>query len=456
MRPKYHFTATQNWLNDPNGLCFLDGEYHLFFQHNPQGNTPGNIGWGHAVSADLLHWTELEMALPFDGNVMAFSGSVVIDHDNSSGFGANAMVAIYTAHHIQKPLQTQHLAYSNDRGRTWNQYAGNPVLDIQKADFRDPKVFWHTPTQRWVMVLALPDERQVQFYGASNLKNWTLLSTFGPAGQTGGIWEVPDLFELPFEGTSKWVLKVDIGTGAQFGGSGGQCFVGHFDGLAFHAENNAWLDYGKDFYAALSFSNTERPIWLAWMNNWQYAQATPTTPWRGCMSLPRVLGLRRNSTGIVLTQNPIAELEQLRQKTHEVSPSRLEQHSLCLPLGADYFELWLECDLGAAQSLCVRLEGKNGLSEIGYDSLRQELYLDRRQSGQVTFHSEFAGRHFAQLELVEPKLRLRLFFDACTLEVFAQDGEVVLSDLIFPDSKIEAIVLQSTGVVQLEKLMVWT
>lgn len=456
MRPKYHFTAQQNWLNDPNGLCFLDGEYHLFFQHNPLGNTPGNIGWGHAVSPDLLHWTELPMALPFDGQIMAFSGSVIIDHSNSSGFGKEAMVAIYTSHHTDKRLETQHLAYSLDRGRTWTQFAGNPVLDVGKSDFRDPKVFWHMPTRRWVMALALPDERQVQFYGSSNLKNWALLSTFGPAGQVGGIWEVPDLFELPFEDTSKWVLKVDIGTGAQFGGSGGQYFMGHFDGTVFTAQHNDWLDYGKDYYAALSFANTERPIWLAWMNNWQYAQATPSTPWRGCMSLPRVLGLKRVGSRICLTQTPIPELEQLRQNTQAVLPSQLENQSLQIALGADYLELLLECDLSHAQSLSVRLESKDCFTEIGYDVLREELYLDRHQSGQVGFHPEFAGRHFAKLPLEGQNLRLRLFFDACTLEVFAQDGEVVLSDLIFPHSHTEVIVLQAAGVVQLEKLMVWT
>jgi fructan beta-fructosidase len=450
MRPKFHFTAQQNWLNDPNGLCFLDGEYHLFYQHNPHANNPGDIGWGHAVSTNLLEWTELPMALPFDGETMAFSGSVVIDHNNTSGFGLGAMVAIYTAHHVHRPLENQHLAYSTDRGRNWTRHTGNPVLDIGKKDFRDPKVFWHTPTQRWVMAVVLPDERQVQFYGSNNLKNWQHLSDFGPAGQTGGIWEVPDLFELPFEGETRWVLKVDIGTGALFGGSGGQCFVGWFDGTVFTAENNAWLDHGKDFYAALSFANTKRRLWLAWMNNWQYAQVTPTTPWRGCMSLPRELGLKRTSGGIRLTQTPLLELQTLRQRDQEVLPCQLENQHLKLQVG-NAFELVLECRLEANASLVLHLAG----SRLGYNAATAELFIERLSSEQMDVHPEFAGRHWVGLELEDQNLRLRVFFDACTLEVFAGDGEVVLSDLMFPISNQPHLELHAIGKVQIQQLNVW-
>jgi fructan beta-fructosidase len=447
MRPKFHFTAQQNWLNDPNGLCFLDGEYHLFYQHNPHGDVPGNIGWGHAVSRNLLEWRELPMALPFDGDTMAFSGSVVIDHTNTSGFGAGAMVAVYTAHHTKKRLEVQHLAYSTDRGRSWTRHVGNPVLDIGKTDFRDPKVFWHTPSQRWVMVVVLPEERQVQFYGSHDLKNWQHLSDFGPFGQTGGIWEVPDLFELPFEAGTRWVLKVDIGTGALFGGSGGQYFVGWFDGKVFVAENSVWLDYGKDFYAALSFANTERPLWLAWMNNWQYAAQTPTTPWRGCMSLPRELGLKRCPDGIRLTQTPIAEVQTLRRNAQVVMPCQLENQNLELSVGAA-FELALECSFAPDAALLLRLEA----TEIGFDAATNLLFIERQP---VVFHPEFSGRHVVQLSSTDV-LRLRVFFDACTLEVFAGDGEVVQSDLIFPSQTPSRLELHATGKVQVKKLSVWT
>jgi fructan beta-fructosidase len=454
MRPKYHFTSQNNWLNDPNGLCFLAGEYHLFFQHNPSGTTPGNIGWGHAVSTNLLEWTELPMALPFDGEIMAFSGSVVIDSSNSSGFGQAAMVAIYTAHHTKQRLETQHLAYSADRGRTWVQYSGNPVLNIGKTDFRDPKVFWHTPTNSWVMVLALPNERQVQFYGSENLKDWQHLSDFGPLGQTGGIWEVPDLFELPFEDKSRWVLKVDVGTQAQFGGSGGQYFVGHFDGRTFIAENSFWLDHGRDFYAALSFANIERPLWLAWMNNWEYAQQTPTQPWRGCMSLPRELGLKRCDDGIRLTQMPIAELKALRQEAYQLPAQQLENQCLELPLAGVQLELELEAVVWG--ELLLRL-AKNGdhYTEIGYNAQTEQLYIDRRHSGQTDFHTNFAGRHFVTMPLGTKSLRLRVLLDACTLEVFAGDGEFVLSDLIFPLPEAQNLELEARGRVQIKQLDVW-
>jgi fructan beta-fructosidase len=454
MRPKYHFTSQNNWLNDPNGLCFLEGEYHLFFQHNPSGDTPGNIGWGHAVSTNLLEWQQLPMALPFDGEIMAFSGSVVIDHANTSGFGKAAMVAVYTAHHTNKRLETQHLAYSLDRGRTWVQYAGNPVLDIGYADFRDPKVFWHNPSQRWVMVIALPNQRQVQFYGSDNLTQWQHLSTFGPSGQTGGIWEVPDLLELPFEAQSRWVLKVDVGSQAQFGGSGGQYFVGHFDGAVFTAENNHWLDYGRDFYAALSFANTQRPLWLAWMNNWDYAKETPTHPWRGCMSLPRALGLKRSTDGIRLTQMPIAELRTMHQEAYELQNTSLENQRLDVPLAGAQLEIKLEAMVFG--ELIVRL-AKSGdhYTEIGYNAQTQELFIDRRRSGDVNFHPDFSGRHFASMPLEGENLRLVVILDTCTLEVFAGDGEIVLSDLIFPFPEAQNLELEARGQVQIKQLDVW-
>lgn len=238
-RPQFHFTPATNWMNDPNGMVFYDGEYHLFYQYNPFGIKWGHMSWGHAVSKDLLHWEHLPVALYEENDVMIFSGSAVVDWKNSSGFGKDGkppMVAIYTGHYTKKPLQNQHIAYSNDRGRTWTKFAGNPVLDIGAQDFRDPKVIWHEPTQRWVMTIAWPVERKVRFYSSPNLKNWTHLSDFGPAGSTTGIWECPDLFPLRVEGhlwKKKWALIVNVGSGAPAGGSGCQYFVGDFDGKQF-------------------------------------------------------------------------------------------------------------------------------------------------------------------------------------------------------------------------------
>lgn len=238
-RPGYHFTPERNWMNDPNGLVWLEDEFHLFYQHNPFGDRWGHMSWGHAVSPDLVHWTHLPVALPEQPRYMIFSGSAVVDRHHTSGFGRDGvtpLVAIFTAHFTDRPRQAQYIAWSPDRGRTWHLYEGNPVLDIGEADFRDPKVFWHAPSGRWIMVVAWPHRRQVRFYASPNLRDWTHLSDFGPAGCVEGVWECPDLFELPVEGwsgQSRWVLVVSVSGGAPNGGSGCQYFVGHFDGMRF-------------------------------------------------------------------------------------------------------------------------------------------------------------------------------------------------------------------------------
>ncbi|MGC0334463.1 fructan beta-fructosidase [Streptomyces sp. SAI-170] len=242
-RPQFHFTPQKNWMNDPNGLVYHDGEYHLFYQYNPGGNSWGNMSWGHAVSKDLVHWQELPLALPHDDEEMVFSGSAVIDRDNTTGFGTRKnppMVAIYTSHHKSTGRQAQSLAYSTDRGRTWTKYPGNPVLDIGSTEFRDPKVQWYAPTRSWLMTVSLSTEHKVRFYSSRNLKDWNLLSEFGPEGATGGVWECPDLFPLPVDGDEnnvKWVLVVNINPGGIAGGSAAQYFVGDFDGKKFTAED---------------------------------------------------------------------------------------------------------------------------------------------------------------------------------------------------------------------------
>ncbi len=448
-RPKFHFTAQKNWMNDPNGLVYLDGQYHLFYQHNPLGDTPGNIGWGHAVSPDLLHWTEQPMAIAFANGIMAFSGSVVVDKQNSSGFGINALIALFTAHHTTKALQAQHLAFSTDQGQTWRSYDGNPVLDIGQADFRDPKVFWHEPTQGWVMLVVLPDQHKIQFYGSSNLKNWEFLSDFGPAGATGGIWEVPDIFMLQLEQQQHWVLKVDIGTGALHGGSGGQYFVGQFDGIRFTADSlkTKWLDYGKDFYAALSFANLSgRHVWLAWMNNWQYAAQTPTSPWRGAMSIPRELSLRRTTDGVCLIQQPIPELQSLRGQHFSAQNFQVGSQSKALPIGGQHLEILLELTLQTAQEFGFRF----GETTIGYDTQTQEVFIKRPQPNMVGF----PGRHAVVVPLEPDGLCLHIFIDTYSVEVFVQNGLFVLTDQIFPKS-VGLEFYAVAGAVQVKTLTVW-
>ena len=242
-RPQFHFTPEKNWMNDPNGLVYYKGEYHLFYQYNPNGNSWGDMSWGHAVSKDLVHWEELPLALSHDDEEMVFSGSAVVDWNNTTGFGTKKnppMVAIYTSAYKDGGKQAQSLAYSTDRGRTWTKYQGNPVIDIGSNNFRDPKVQWYAPTKSWLMTVSLSAEHKVRFYSSKNLKDWKLQSEFGPAGATGGVWECPDLFPLAVDGDKnniKWVLVVNINPGGIAGGSAAQYFIGDFDGKKFTAED---------------------------------------------------------------------------------------------------------------------------------------------------------------------------------------------------------------------------
>lgn len=446
-RPRHHFTPPQNFMNDPNGLVFFDGEYHLFYQHNPFGNEWGHMSWGHAVSHDLIHWEHLPVALREENGVMIFSGSAVVDWKNSSGFGLPGkppLVAVYTGH--SETEQNQNLAYSTDRGRTWERYGANPVVAIGARDFRDPKVFWHEPTQKWIMVTVLSDEHRVRFDASSDLKHWTYLSDFGPAGATDGIWECPDLFALPVEGEPgiiKWVLKVDVlrGTGAQY-------FIGDFDGTRF--TNNAAsneirrVDFGEDFYAAQSWNDAPgegpdgRRIWIAWMNNWHYANDIPTSPWRGLFSIPRKLGLRRFPEGQRLVQRPIEELGALRHLRYHATDGDIQAvntqlATLRLERSVEItVEFLLETAIEFGLKLCT---GEAEESVIGYDVGSQELCMDRRRSGEITFSGQFAGIQRAHLPVEEGKIRLRIFVDSCSVEVFGNDGYSVLSNLIFPKTQ---------------------
>jgi len=302
-RPQIHFSPEENWMNDPNGLVYYKGEYHLFYQYHPHSSVWGPMHWGHAVSEDLLHWEHLPIALKPDEYVgMAYSGSAVVDWNDTSGFfgGKSGIVLIYTSTLEEEKggHQQQSIAYSKDKGRTWVKYKDNPVISNKdKEDFRDPKVFWHEETERWIMVLVSGD--RVEFHASKNLKEWYYLSEFGEnRGTHKGVWECPDLFSLKSsqENIEKiWVLKVDVQKGALAGGSGGQYFIGHFDGERFkeveHYKENYWLDHGRDFYAAQSWNDLpgedERRIWLAWMSNWDYANQIPTEKWRSAMSIPR-------------------------------------------------------------------------------------------------------------------------------------------------------------------------
>jgi sucrose-6-phosphate hydrolase SacC (GH32 family) len=455
LRPRFHFTPARNFMNDPNGLVFDGGEYHLFYQHNPFGPEWGHMSWGHAVSPDMIHWKHLPIALREEAGVMIFSGSVVADPDDTSHLcgppagRTSCLVAIYTGHGLGK--QTQNLAFSTDRGRTWTKYAGNPVLDLGLKEFRDPKVFWHEPTGRWIMLTVLADQHRLRIFGSPDLKRWEALSDFGPAGATGGAWECPDLFPLAVDGVAgdtRWLLDIDINPGGQAGGSGGQYFVGRFDGRTFVNDNppdtTLWVDYGKDFYATLSFSGIPasdgRRIWMGWMSNWLYANVEPTAPWRGVQSVPRVLSLARRPEGVRLIQTPIAELRGLRATPGPtVVPA-----AAALPPSA---EIEVEVPRSEGGEAGLRLTSAAGEEVVvGVAADGPEVFVDRRKSRATPFHEAYPGRHAGPVRWRDGRVTLRVLFDRTTLEVFANDGETVVSDRVYPTRPFERLeILPGTG-----------
>lgn len=628
-RPQFHFTPEQNWMNDPNGLVFHDGQYHLFFQYNPYGDQWGNMSWGHAVSHDLLHWEHRGVAIPVENGMQAWSGSAVVDHNNTSGFGSIGnppIVAIYTGHVHGQP-QVQNLAYSTDNGENWTIYEGNPVLDIGNYDFRDPKVFWHEDSGRWVMAVARAVDRVIDFYGSNDLKDWELLSSFGPAGSIDGVWECPELFELPVDGdpnNTKWVLQVDVTSAAPAGGSGAQYFIGDFDGEtftsgqaevvpegdvfddfernhhgdwevtgesfgsgpvrgtlpdqqpvigfigerlinsyhngdgtvgkmvspAFAIENHYinfligggnhpgevgmdlivdgevihsstgrnsenldwrawnvseylgeqahfeiydfhtggwghilidhimfsdepaaeridfanWVDYGPDFYATQSWSDIQeddgRRIWIAWMSNWMYAGAIPTSPWRGAMSIPREVGLTLRNGEVVLKQKPIKELETLRDEHTTVVDRPVTGSFSISELGewkSNTVEIKADIDVGDAREIGIRFDyGDGNIVRAAYNRFRNEMIFDRTRSGNTGFHGDFGSTHTVPFNLEGDNLTLHLLLDQSSLELFADDGTVVFTGQIFPpDTDPEILFYATNGTAHIERLDVW-
>jgi sucrose-6-phosphate hydrolase SacC (GH32 family) len=638
-RPQFHYSPQKNWMNDPNGLVYFDGEYHLFYQYNPYGNKWGHMSWGHAVSKDLVHWRELPVAIPEENGIMAFSGSAVVDNNNTSGFGKNSkipIVAIYTGYRKSDKRQFQCLAYSLDHGRSWKKYKNNPVLDIGSKNFRDPHVFWYKPEQKWVMVVALPVIRKVSIYSSPDLINWEHLSDFGPAGETGGIWECPDLFPLTLEGhkdSVKWVMEVDLGSNSIAGGSGGQYFIGDFNGQEFIPDSNnflydslkteipqgkiiedfegsdysewsitgnafgeipargslksqgsvtgylgdqllnsyhngdkstgtaispefkitkgyinfligggqhpgktainliiedstlftatgrndeklqwrswnvnsyfgrlarikiidkakkdwghitidhimlndrpikkerqniSWVDYGRDFYAAITYANIPdndgRTIWMGWMNNWDYAQEIPTHPWRSSQTIPRSLSLKKLEKNIKLIQIPIRELEKIRGDNYHFERMSLNQINNEINnrnIKGVSLEILLKCKIDKVDQMGIKVRKSDSEETIiGYDINREELFLDRRNSGEVNFHPDFPEIHKAPLKLNNEKLKLRIYIDRSSVEIFAGDGEVVITDRIFPSLTSDGLELYSRGEgdVEVISLDVW-
>jgi fructan beta-fructosidase len=461
-RPAFHYSPARNWMNDPNGLVWYDGEYHLFYQYNPLGTDWGNMSWGHAVSPDLQTWEELPVAIPFSDSEQVFSGSIVVDHANTTGFGTlgePSLVALYTSVYAHSGDQAQSLAYSTDRGRTWTRYDGNPVLEIGSSDFRDPKVFWYAAVGYWVMVVVLATERIVQFYRSDNLTEWEHLSDFATGSAVDGLWECPDLFELPVDGGgplgTRWVLVLSVNPGAPAGGSGTRYFVGDFDGKLFipdDAADDTWLDFGADCYAAVSFSDSPRGerVLIGWMSNWQYAASVPTTPFRGSMTLPRTCRLTHVDGRIRLLQRPVGpgRLRRAPEPGVEMRDVLVPEGVMLLPEPAhgEALEIVVEFTLGSAERFGLNLrENGDQRTVVGYDTRSGSLYIDRTAAGSGAFHDAFPAVHHGPLAAEDGRVRLRIYVDTASVEVFAGRGECVLTDQIFPDDDSRACSLFAEG-----------
>ncbi len=414
LRPHFHFAPARNWMNDPNGLIYYRGNYHLFFQYNPEGDQWGNMSWGHATSTDLVQWQELPVAISYTPTHAIFSGSAVVDYFNTTGFGSvenPAMVAIFTAHKHDGLHQMQSLAYSIDEGLTWKHYEGNPVLDLGMKDFRDPKVVWNTVNEAWVMSVVKPHEYTVAFYQSQDLKQWELLSEFTNKNGTDGVWECPDLFPLALDGDPtkiKWVLFISVNPGGVTGGSGTQFFIGDWNGKEFIADDRItrWLDYGRDNYAGVTFNDApnNRRIYLGWMSNWDYAKEIPANPARGSMTIPRELALVTIDGKITLLQNPVKEISgsAIGDQTFVITPA--------------------ETKTG------IRFRNADAKSfDIGYDPERKEVYLDR--SG-AWYAIESASKQAAPFDASNRPFEIRVITDVGSVELFVDGGRVSVTELV--------------------------
>lgn len=466
-RPVYHFSPPKNWTNDPNGPIWLKGEYLLYNQQNPFENKWGHMSWGHEISSDLLHWTSLPLAIPEiidkakGDTVWIFSGSAVWDQQNTSGFCTNGgcLVAIYTGHQPNLRKESQWIAYSNDGGKSFTQYSGNPVIDLQKHDFRDPNVFWYAPSSEWLMTVALPAEHKVRFYGSPNLREWTLLSEFGPQGFTESYWECPSLIQLPVEGGgSKWVLMNSAGGRAR--GTFMQYYVGNFDGKTFTNDNPESLvlpvDEGDCFYAAIPWNNLpeDQKILIGWM----VPGKQPTFPWTGQMSISRDMRLRKTTEGLRLVQTPAAVIKKVLPAPQKTSRLELEGSSTLSAAKADN-AYWIEADLElpanatAGFSIGRSADGKHE-TLIGYDAGRHELFVDRSKMGSGPAPARL--RQSIALAGVSGKVHLELLFDKSSLEVFVNGGEKVLTTYVYPDKGATGCAAFSTGgKATLKNLTIW-
>lgn len=469
-RPQFHFSPPEKWMNDPNGLVYNDGVYHLFYQYYPDDIVWGPMHWGHATSPDLIHWTNKPIALYPDEHGLIFSGSAVVDKKNTSGFGSEEnppLVAIFTYHSMDKEksgrldYQTQGIAYSLDNGETWTKYEANPVIGNDGIkDFRDPKVFWHEETSRWVMALVAGDH--VKFYASLNLKDWELISQFGKdKGAHGGVWECPDLFKLSVDGSDeeKWVLLISINPGAPNGGSGTQYFVGDFDGTTFTTDQTEtkWIDYGMDNYAGVTYNNEPGGdrVFIGWMSNWNYARNTPTEVWRSSMTLPRKLSLHKNEEGYYLKNFPITQFDGITkgkmllprpvslEGPFEREFDNLNQSELkFLTVPGANISVTYSNDEG--EQVCLQLLGETS-----------EMLFDRTRSGIVDFEESFGMAIQKQPYKPEGDLvQVRIILDASSVEVFVDEGKHAFTNQVFPTQPYTKLEISGSPEATIDVLMI--
>lgn len=458
-RPAFHHTPRYGWMNDPNGMFYKDGRWHLYYQYNPYGSKWQNMTWGHSVSDDLVNWEHLPEAIRPNGLGSVFSGSCAVDHDNTAGFGSDAVIALYTS---AGTSQMQSLASSTDDGLTFNIYPSNPVLTLE-SEARDPKVFWNDSTKEWNMILAHALDHEMLIFTSPDMKSWTLQSSFGKGlGAQGGVWECPDLFELPVAGTDekKWVLLCNINPDGPFGGSGTQYFVGDFDGKTFKVDAapdgnvpTKWLDYGKDHYATVTWSDAPdgRRVALGWMSNWQYAADVPTMQFRSANTLPREMGLFRAPDGEVYASSaPSPELEALRgklaAKVKKTTVGR-KARSFALPSeNGGICEILMDIEASKAKTVNIVFSNSQGEKVVmQYDPAAATLSFDRTQSGITDFSEGFPAVTVTPTHEASGRIALRIFVDRSSMEVFGNDGEFVMTNLVFPRTPYTALSVSAEG-----------
>lgn len=469
-RPAFHHTPVYGWMNDPNGMFYKDGVWHLYYQWNPYGSKWQNMTWGHSSSTDLINWQHHPAAIEPDGLGTVFSGSCAIDKDDTAGFGSDAVIALYTS---AAASQVQSLAHSNDNGNTFEIYPGNPVITLE-SEARDPNMFWNEATGEWNLVLAHALEHEMLVFTSPDMKQWTLQSAFGKGlGAQGGVWECPDLFELAVDGSDqkKWVLICNINPGGPFGGSATQYFIGEFDGKTFTPDRDAdgnvptkWMDYGKDHYATVSWSNApdNRRTVIGWMSNWQYAAEVPTMQYRSANTLPREIGLFRASDGEIYTScTPSPEIGALRGNASVKKRSFTagkKSRTFALPeANGGICEITLEITpkKGVPVNLTLANEAGNKV-EMVYNPAESTFSFDRYQSGQTDFSQDFPAITTAPAFTNGGNLRLRIFIDRSSIEVFEQNGRFAMTNLVFPESPYTTLSVNApAGNARIENLAIY-